>query len=520
MRASIIVPAHNASATIELCLQALLSQTRSSCEIIVVDDGSTDDTRARAAACGSVRLIHTPHLGAAAARNRGAREAGGEILLFTDADCEPAPDWIERMLAPFADPSCSVVGVKGVYRTRQKEPVARFVQLEYEEKYAQMSRENAIDFVDTYSAAYRRDVFLANRGFDESFPAASVEDQEFSFRLAKQGLILKFAADAAVYHRHVTSVQAYWKRKFRIGYWKVHLHRRHPDKVWRDSHTPFTLKLQVGLLPLVAAGIVLLPFVPLARWLFLLSAVALGVSMFPLVRLVIRRDRSLVAVVPVLVLLRAAALGTGLAAGAVGEFGRSSIAKRILDIAGGLVGLALSAPLMVLIAIAIKLDSPGPVLFRQPRAGQGGRPFRIYKFRSMVEGADLMLEKVLEKNPLPPPVFKIPNDPRVTRVGRWLRRWSLDELPQFFNVLHGEMGLVGPRPEELRITALYDEWQRRRLAVKPGLTGPMQISGRGELSLDERVQIELEYTQDPSVWRDLAIMLKTIPAVLGRRGAF
>ncbi|MGE5138480.1 MAG: glycosyltransferase [Rudaea sp.] len=330
MRASIIIPAYNAASTIDLCLEAVLGQTApaSSSEIIVVDDGSTDDTRARASAFSSVRLLHIPHAGAAAARNRGAKGATGEFLLFTDADCQPAPDWIERMLAPFSDSSCAVAGAKGVYRTRQKEPVARFVQLEYEEKYAKMSREETIDFIDTYSAAYRRDVFLANRGFDESFPAASVEDQEFSFRLAKQGLILKFAPGAVVYHHHVTSALAYAKRKFRIGCWKVHLHRRHPDKVWRDSHTPFTLKLQVGLLPVLAAELVLFPFIPLARWRFLASALAFCLTALPLARLVIERDRSLAPIVPALLLLRAAALAAGLAAGVAGELGRTVAATR------------------------------------------------------------------------------------------------------------------------------------------------------------------------------------------------
>ena len=194
--------------------------------------------------------------------------------------------------------------------------------------------------------------------------------------------------------------------------------------------------------------------------------------------------------------------------------------KRLIDVIGALVGLIVAAPLMVLIALAIKLDSPGPVLFVQMRAGQGGRPFRMYKFRSMVVDAEARLNEVIAQNRLPLPVFKIPADPRVTRVGKILRRFSLDELPQFVNVLNGEMSLVGPRPEELRIVALYSEWHRRRLAVKPGITGPMQTYGRGALSLDERVRLELAYIENYSLWKDLYFLLKTIPAVLGGRGAF
>ena len=193
--------------------------------------------------------------------------------------------------------------------------------------------------------------------------------------------------------------------------------------------------------------------------------------------------------------------------------------KRLMDVAGSIVGLIFSAPFMGLIAVAIKLDSAGPVLFVQARAGQGGRPFRMYKFRSMVVDAEARLNEVIAQNRLPPPVFKIPDDPRVTRVGRVLRRFSLDELPQFVNVLKGEMSLVGPRPEEMRIAALYSDWHRRRLAVKPGITGPMQTYGRGTLSLDERVRLELAYIENYTIWEDFRYLLKTIRAVLGGRGA-
>jgi lipopolysaccharide/colanic/teichoic acid biosynthesis glycosyltransferase len=194
--------------------------------------------------------------------------------------------------------------------------------------------------------------------------------------------------------------------------------------------------------------------------------------------------------------------------------------KRLVDIAGALFGLIVTSPAMLLIAMAIKLDSSGPILFVQTRAGLGGRPFRMYKFRSMAVDAEARLNEVIAQNRLPPPVFKIPRDPRVTRVGRVLRRLSLDELPQFVNVLQGEMSLVGPRPEEMRIVALYSDWHRQRLAVKPGITGPMQTYGRGTLTLDERVRLELAYIEHYSPWTDFYFLLKTIPAVLGGRGAF
>ncbi len=523
MRASVIVPAYNAARTVQGCMHALLAQTypREWYEILVVDDGSTDQTAALAERIPGVRVLRCLHRGAAAARNEGGRAARGEIVLFTDADCEPMPNWIEAMLAPFsAMEGEPVAGAKGIYRTRQRGWVARFVQLEYEEKYARLSRERAIDFVDTYSAAYPRELFLTHGGFDESFPAASVEDQEFSFRLAEQGCRLVFVPDAVVYHQHVTTLRAYAVRKFRIGYWKVRVHRRHPGKAVRDSHTPPTLKLQIAFLFAFVVSLLALPFAPFASGACFISLAAFVFTMLPLLAFVVRRDRVVGLIAPAMMGVRAAALGAGLVAGVWGEIGRGGGIKRGFDIAGALLGLVLTLPLWPFIALAIRLDSPGPVFFTQIRAGQDGRPFRIFKFRSMVEGAEKMLDQVIAQNCLPPPVFKIPHDPRVTRVGRFLRRSSLDELPQFLNVLKGEMSLVGPRPEELRIVALYDGWHRKRLAVKPGMTGPMQIHGRGALSLDQRVRVELDYIEHHSFWQDLRVLVLTVPALLAGRGAF
>ena len=148
------------------------------------------------------------------------------------------------------------------------------------------------------------------------------------------------------------------------------------------------------------------------------------------------------------------------------------------------------------------------------------QPFRMYKLRTMVAGAETMFDTVAAANPLKGPAVKLPRDPRVTRVGRWLRRWSIDELPQLWNVLRGEMSLVGPRPEEPRIVAQYNDWHRQRLAVKPGLTGPMQVNGRGHLSLDERVQLEIDYIEHYALWRDVEILVRSIPAVITGRGAY
>ena len=175
---------------------------------------------------------------------------------------------------------------------------------------------------------------------------------------------------------------------------------------------------------------------------------------------------------------------------------------------------------MLLLAAAIRIDSPGPVLFFQVRAGENGRPFRMVKLRSMVQDAEARLDTVLKENPLRGPVYKIPGDARVTRVGRFLRRWSLDELPQFWNVLKGEMSLVGPRPEEMQVVNQYNDAQRQRLLVKPGMTGPMQVAGRGLLDMDERLRLEMAYVERYSLWRDVQMILRSLPAVLKGDGAF
>ncbi len=526
---SVVVPAYNAERTLDDCLAALTHQTveRSQYEVIVVDDGSTDGT-ADIARSYDVRLIAQANAGPAVARNRGAAESRGNLLLFTDSDCAPAPDWIERMTEPFVDPQ--VAGAKGVYRTRQRGLVPRFVQLEYEGKYARMAGQERIDFVDTYSAAYRRDVFLANDGFEPLFSRPSVEDQELSFRLARKGYRLVFVPEAIVYHIHDTTALAYFRRKFHIGVWKALLLRWHPERAVRDSHTPQVLKLQLALVALLVVSLLLSPFWSPARPIALAAALAFFASALPLLIRIVRKDPVVALVAPVLLLLRAVALGFGLVVGFVRFRGEESgrrapisglnrMAKRVVDVVGSLVGLIVSAPIMAALAVAIKLDSEGPVFFIQERAGENGRPFRLVKLRTMVKDADQMLTGMIDPAQLPSPAFKRRGDPRVTRVGRFLRRSSLDELPQLWNVLKGEMSLVGPRPEEMRVVRHYNDWHRQRLAVKPGLTGPMQVKGRADLTLDERVALELDYIRHYSLWRDMRLLARTVVAVLSGRGA-
>ncbi len=195
------------------------------------------------------------------------------------------------------------------------------------------------------------------------------------------------------------------------------------------------------------------------------------------------------------------------------------VLKRAFDIAVSAVMLLLVAPLFGAVAVAIRVDSPGPVFFRQRRVGLHGREFVFYKFRSMCVDAEAKLESLRQFNEVTGPVFKMRRDPRVTRVGHILRRTSIDELPQFWNVFKGEMSVVGPRPPTLDEVRKYKPWQRRRLSMKPGITCTWQVSGRSNIDFDRWMQLDLAYIDNWSLWNDVQICVKTIPAVLTSRGA-
>ena len=196
------------------------------------------------------------------------------------------------------------------------------------------------------------------------------------------------------------------------------------------------------------------------------------------------------------------------------------ILKRALDLFIAMLACIVLLPAAAVIALAIRLDSEGPIIFSQKRAGRHGRPFTIYKFRTMVRDAEARLSEVVSFDHLTEPVFKLESDPRVTRIGRILRRSSLDELPQLINVLKGRMTLVGPRPEQVELVERYGPEQRIRLDVKPGITGPMQVYGRGQLTFEERLAVEREYIENLSIARDLRILSLTVSVVAGRRGAY
>lgn len=195
--------------------------------------------------------------------------------------------------------------------------------------------------------------------------------------------------------------------------------------------------------------------------------------------------------------------------------------KRCLDVAGALAGLGLTVFLFPFIALAIRLNSPGPLLFRQVRVGENGRLFTCWKFRSMYQDAERQKRELIPLNEMNGAIFKIRNDPRVTRVGKFLRRMSLDELPQFWNVLRGEMSLVGTRPPTPDEVAGYEYKHRKRICIKPGITGLWQVSGRNEIrNFDEVVRLDIEYIDQWSLWLDVKILMKTFRVLLARNGAY
>ncbi len=194
--------------------------------------------------------------------------------------------------------------------------------------------------------------------------------------------------------------------------------------------------------------------------------------------------------------------------------------KRGLDVCGALVGLVVASPLLLLAAVLIKLGSRGPVVYKSVRIGRGAKPFTFYKLRTMVDGADRHRHSLSHLNETDGPVFKMARDPRVTTIGRWLRITSVDEVPQLWNVLKGDMSLVGPRPPIAEEVVQYEPWQLRRLDVLPGITCLWQISGRSRIGFQEWMRLDLEYIKHRSLWLDLKILVRTIPAVLSREGAY
>jgi len=203
-----------------------------------------------------------------------------------------------------------------------------------------------------------------------------------------------------------------------------------------------------------------------------------------------------------------------------GIHGTDLFLKRMMDIVVSFLAIILLSPIFLILGIAIKLTSKGPIIYNSKRCGKKGGVFNFYKFRSMVRGADKMLDSLRDRNETGGPIFKIRKDPRVTKVGRFMRRYSLDEFPQLLNVLNGDMSLVGPRPPIPDEVERYRDRELKRLEIRPGITGLWQVSGRSDLSYVDMIRLDFQYIENWSIWLDLKILLKTIPAILSRKGAY
>jgi GT2 family glycosyltransferase len=262
-----------------------------------------------------VRLITQANAGPAAARNRGASEALGTIILLTDDDCVPTPEWLDAMLKPFDDPQ--VVGAKGVYRTHQKSLIARFVQIEYEDRYRRMAGFHDIDFVDTYSAAFRRERFLEIGGYDTSFPVACAEDIELSYRMSARGWKMKFVPEAVVYHTHPDTLSRYLKKKYKFAFWRVLAVRKNPSKGVKDSHTPQLMKLQLLFAPALLLGLAVDLVVRLPVPMSALVLAAFLASTVPFATRAAGKDPIVGLLAPGLLAGRACAQGLGVTTGVI-----------------------------------------------------------------------------------------------------------------------------------------------------------------------------------------------------------
>ena len=321
--ASVIVPVRDGWPGLGDLLEALANQDHPPAEVLVVNDGSTDSSLESTKAWAAdrpqvnVRVLTQGKEGPATARNFGAREAISDIIVFIDSDCIPKPDWLEKMLLPFEENE-RVVGVQGAYKSSQTEWIARFSQIEIEERYHRMQQASTVDFIGTYAAAYRRDVFLAEGCFDTRFGMASGEDADFSFRLSDRGLSMVFQPEAVVYHKHPSTLAGYLRQKYWRAYWRNLIYRNHFSKVWKDSYTPFSLKVQtiLGLaLPISLLSLFLPP-----PWPWLPAAIIAGIlaTTLPFTLWVARKEPLLALATPLVLLLRTLVLSVGYAHGTLG----------------------------------------------------------------------------------------------------------------------------------------------------------------------------------------------------------
>lgn len=314
---SVIIPTYNSEKTIEKCIRALLNQSypKNEYEIIVVDDGSTDRTADVIPKFKRVKLIEQKHRGPAVARNLGVKNSKGQIILFTDADCIPDKKWIKNMVEPFDDKE--VIGVSGTYKTFNKSSlIARFAGYEIEERHKKLEKQKYIDFIGTFSAAFRKNIFLKSKGFDETFTTSSGEDPELSFRIEKYGKMV-FQPNAFVYHFHPNTLFKFLRQKFLRGYWRVFLYKKHKHKLFKHSYTPKSLFIEEGLIG-IASLLLLLSFFDLVSLVYpVIFFVISFLFTLPFSFSIFFRDKSAGVLSPFIILLRNFITGLGILCGII-----------------------------------------------------------------------------------------------------------------------------------------------------------------------------------------------------------
>lgn len=316
---SVIIPVYNGEKTIKDCIRSIQNQSypHEDYEIIVVDDGSADNT-AKILEGLNIRFITQQNRGPATARNRGAQIAKGDILLFTDADCVADKRWIDKMVSPFKNPD--IVGVKGSYKTLQKELIARFSQAEFEERYRLQKRFEFIDFVDSYSAGFRKDIFFKIGGFNQNFPSADHEDVDLSYRLSKAGYKMVFNPNAIVYHQHPKGLLRYLGMKFWRAFWRMSVYKKYPEKMLKDTYTPHNMKFQILLVYCFFVSLLGIFFNHYFMYISILTLLLFFCTTIHFSLKIVKDDMILSFFAPLFLFLRASAFSFGIICGIL--FGR------------------------------------------------------------------------------------------------------------------------------------------------------------------------------------------------------
>jgi glycosyltransferase involved in cell wall biosynthesis len=312
IKVSVVIPTYNSAEKLKECLNALEKQNFPSekYEIIVIDDGSNDSTAAIVRNF-EVNYYYQNNRGPAAARNRGSEMAQGDIILFTDSDCIPDKSWIKQMVSSLQCPE--IVGVKGAYISKQRKLWARFAQVEFTERYKLLQENKYIDMVDTYSAGFRKYIFLSMGGFDTSFPVPNNEDTDLSYRMSLKGYKMVFNPNAVVWHSsHPDSMKKYMKLKFWRGYWRMVVYQRYSSKMLKDSYTPQTLKLQILLSFWFGISLALVLVSPLITfYVCLFLVLSFITTCLPFMRLAIHQDTTVGLLSPFFLFIRACSIGSG-----------------------------------------------------------------------------------------------------------------------------------------------------------------------------------------------------------------